>query len=110
LNQCTSPWMNACKPAENRAAVATSTHTSQTGHHHRSNRCLRCAQDQHSHRSDQWPRPVRPVHTKAQKWLETTWKPSKCIQHTISSSNFSPLLAMHESCQKCKIFNLELLK
>jgi hypothetical protein len=50
------------------------------------------------------------VHNKAQKWLETTWKPSKCIQQAISSSNFSPLLAMHESSQKCKTFNLELLK
>jgi hypothetical protein len=37
-------------------------------------------------------------------------KPSKCIQQAISSSNFSPLLAMHESSQKCKTFNLELLK
>jgi hypothetical protein len=52
LNQCTSPWTNACKPAENRAAAETSAHTGQTGHHHRSDRCLRCAQDQHSHRSD----------------------------------------------------------
>jgi hypothetical protein len=48
--------------------------------------------------------------TRAQKWLETTWKPSKCIQQAISSSNFSPLLAMHESSQKCNTFNLELLK
>jgi hypothetical protein len=54
--------------------------------------------------------PVRPVHNRAQKWLETTWKPSKCVQQTISSSNFSPLLAMHESSQKCKKFNLELFK
>jgi hypothetical protein len=46
------PWTNACKPAENRAAAATSAHTGQTGHHHRSDRSLRCAQDQHSHRSD----------------------------------------------------------
>jgi hypothetical protein len=29
---------------------------------------------------------------KAQKWLETTWKPSKCVQQAISSSNFSPLV------------------
>jgi hypothetical protein len=36
--------------------------------------------------------------------------PSKCIQQAISSSNFSPLLAMRESSQKCKTFNLELLK
>jgi hypothetical protein len=50
------------------------------------------------------------VHNRALKWLETTWKPSKCVQQAISSSNFSPLLAMHESSQKCKIFNLELLK
>jgi hypothetical protein len=52
LDQCTSPWTNACKPAENRAAATNSAHTSQTSHHHRSDRCLRCAQDQHSHRSD----------------------------------------------------------
>jgi hypothetical protein len=31
LNQCTSPWTKACKPAENRAAAATSAHTGQTG-------------------------------------------------------------------------------
>jgi hypothetical protein len=110
LNQCTSPWTNACKPLENRAAATLSAHTGQTGPHHRSDRCLRCAQDQHSHRSDRWPRPVRPVHNRAQKWLKTTWKPSKCVQQAISSSNFSPFLAMHESSQKCKTFNLELLK
>jgi hypothetical protein len=81
-----------------------------TGQHHRSDRCATCEQDQHSDRSDRWPRPVRPVHTRAQKWLEATWKPSKCIQQAISSSNFSPLLAMHESRKKCKTFNLELLK
>jgi hypothetical protein len=84
--------------------------TGQTGQHHRSDRCATCVQNQHSHRSDRWPWPVRPVHNRAQKWLETTWKPSKHVQQAISSSNFSPLLAMHESSQKCKTFNLELLK
>jgi hypothetical protein len=84
--------------------------TGQTGHHHRSDRCSICAQYLHSDRSDRWPRQVRPVHTRAQKWLETTWKPSKCIQQAISSSNFSPLLTMHESSQKCKTLKLELLK
>jgi hypothetical protein len=84
--------------------------TGQTGHHHRLDLCSACADDQHSDRSDQWPRPVRPVHTRGQKWFETTWKPSKCIQQAISSSNFSPLLAMHESSQKGKTFNLELPK
>jgi hypothetical protein len=52
LNQCTFPWMNACKPLENRATATLSAHTGQTGHHHQLDRCLRCAQDQHSHRSD----------------------------------------------------------
>jgi hypothetical protein len=47
---------------------------------------------------------------RAQKSLETTWKPSKCVQQAISSSNFSPLLTMHESSQKCQKFNQELLK
>jgi hypothetical protein len=42
--------------------------------------------------------------------LKTTWKPSKSVQQAISSSNFSPLLTMHESSQKCQKFNLELLK
>jgi hypothetical protein len=45
------------------AAAATSAHTGQTGHHHQSDRCLRCAQEQHT--------PVRPVtatgHTGAQQ-------------------------------------------
>jgi hypothetical protein len=50
------------------------------------------------------------VNNRAQKWLETIWNPSKSVQQAISSSNFSPLLEMHESSQKCKIFNLELLK
>jgi hypothetical protein len=95
---------------KNRAAATTLAHTGQTGHHHRSDRCPTCAQDQHSDRSDQWPRLVRPVHTRAQKWLETAWKLSKCIQQAISSSNFSPFLAVYESSQKCKTFNLELLK
>jgi hypothetical protein len=84
--------------------------TGQTGHHHRSERCPTYEEGQHSDRSDRWPWPVRPAHTRAQKRLETTWKPSKCIQQAISSSNFSPLLAMDESSQKCKTFNLELLK
>jgi hypothetical protein len=52
LNQCNSPWTNACKPLENSAAVTTSAHTGQTGHHHRSDRCPTCAQDQHSDWSD----------------------------------------------------------
>jgi hypothetical protein len=52
LNQCTSPWTNAGKPLENRAAATTSAHTGQTSHHHRSDRCPTCAQDQHSDRSD----------------------------------------------------------
>jgi hypothetical protein len=95
---------------KNRASATTSAHTGQTGHHHQSDRCPTCAQDQHSDWSDRWPRTVRPVHTRAQKWLKTTWKPSKCIQQDISSSNFSLSLAMHESSQKCKTFNLELLK
>jgi hypothetical protein len=81
----------------NRAAVTTSALTGQTGHHHRLDRCPTYAQDQHSDRSDRWPRPVWLVHNRAQKWLETAWKPSKCIQQAISSSNFSPLLEMHES-------------
>jgi hypothetical protein len=50
------------------------------------------------------------VYNRTQKWLETTRKPSKCVQQATSSSNFSPLFAMHESSQKCKKFNLELLK
>jgi hypothetical protein len=65
-----------------------STLTGQTGDLNRSYRCT--------------PEP--------RKRLETTWKASKCIQQAISSSNFSPLLTMHESSQKCKTFNLELLK
>jgi hypothetical protein len=69
----------------------------------RSDRCGTCEQNQHSDQLDWWPRPVKPVHTRAQKWLETTWKPSKCIQQAISSSNFSPLLAMHESSQNAKL-------
>jgi hypothetical protein len=110
-----SPWTHASSPEPmqlpldecmqnttwKHGSCNNSALTGQTGHHHRSDRCPTCAQDQHSDRSDRWPRPVRPVHTSAQKWLETTWKPSKCIHQAISSSNFSPLLAMHESRQKC---------
>jgi hypothetical protein len=110
LNQCNSPWTNACKPLENSAAVTTSAHTGQTGHHHRSDRC------QHAHRTstltgqtDDLDRSDRCT-PEPRKLLETTWKPSKCIQQAISSSNFSPLLVMHESSQKCKTLNLELLK
>jgi hypothetical protein len=57
--------------------------------------------------------PVRPVPltgqadatwetARDQKYLKTTWKPFKCVQQANSSSNFPPLLAMHESSQKCK--------
>jgi hypothetical protein len=62
------------------SSCISSAMTGQTGHHHRSDRCSTCEQDQLSDRSDRWPRPVRPVTHRAQKWLETTWKPSKCIQ------------------------------
>jgi hypothetical protein len=47
---------------------------------------------------------------RAQKYLGTTWKPSKCMQQAILSSKFPPLLTMHQSSQKCQKFNLELLK
>jgi hypothetical protein len=40
--------------------------------------------------------------TRAKDYLETTWKPSKCMQQAKTCSNFSPLLIMHESSQKCK--------
>jgi hypothetical protein len=45
-----------------------------------SDRCPTYEQNQHSNRSDWWPQPVRPVHNRAQICLETTWKPSRCIQ------------------------------
>jgi hypothetical protein len=63
LNQCNSPCTSACKPLENRAAATTSAYIGQTDHHHRSDRCPTCAQNQHSDWSDRCPRPVRPVHT-----------------------------------------------
>jgi hypothetical protein len=47
---------------------------------------------------------------RAQKLLKTTWKPSIFVQQAISISNFSSLLRMHESSQKCEKLNLELLK
>jgi hypothetical protein len=47
---------------------------------------------------------------RAQNLLEATWKHFKCMQQAKTSSNFSPLLAMHESSQKCKKCNLEVLK
>jgi hypothetical protein len=84
------------------SSCISSALTGQTGHYHRSDRCPTYEQGQHSDRSNRCPWPVRPVCNRAQKWLKTTWKPSKCIQQAISSSNFSPLLAMHESSQKCK--------
>jgi hypothetical protein len=89
-----------------------------------------------SYRSDRSTSPIRPVDKIAQHlgttsvrpvyltsqadatWetvrpqnkLETTWKPSKCMKQAKSCSNFSPLLAMHETSKKCKKCNLELLK
>jgi hypothetical protein len=52
LNQCTSPWTNACKPLEDRAVATTSALTGQTGNHNRSDRCPTYEQGQHSDRSD----------------------------------------------------------
>jgi hypothetical protein len=92
------------------SSCISSALTGQTGHNHRSDRCPTYEHGQHSDRSYRCTWPVRPVHTRAQKWLQTTCKPSKCIQQAISSSNFSPLLTMHESSKKCKTLNLELLK
>jgi glutaredoxin-related protein len=39
---------------------------------------------------------------RAQKYLETIWKPSKCVQQAISSPNFTTFLKMHESSQNAK--------
>jgi hypothetical protein len=106
LNQCNSPWTNACKPPHETEQLHPLS----------------------SHRSDRSPSPVRPVYkiahhlrttpvrpvpltgqadatwetAWAQKEIKTTWKPSKCVQQAISSSNLSPLLTMHESSQKCQ--------
>jgi hypothetical protein len=92
-----SLWTNATPPGRMHAkhhlkqgSCNNSALTGQTGCHHRSDWCSTCAQDQHSDRSNRWPRPVRPVHTRAQKWLETTLKPSKCIQQAISSQTSPP--------------------
>jgi hypothetical protein len=81
------------------SSCTSSALTSHTGRHHRSDRCSTFEQDQPSDWSDRWPRPVRPVTHRAQKWLEITWKPSKSIQKVKTCSNFSPLLTMHESSQ-----------
>jgi hypothetical protein len=84
---CTrSPWTNATPPGwmqttwRKQSSYISSALTGQTGRHHWSDQCATCEQGQHSDQSDRWLQPVRPVHTIAQKWLETTWKPSKCIQ------------------------------
>jgi hypothetical protein len=97
LNQCNSPWTNACKtPLETRQLQQLSSHRSDW-----STPLVRPVCNMWTGPT-LWP--VRPVHTRAQKWLETTSKPSKCIQQAISSSNFSPLLALHESSQKMQNF------
>jgi hypothetical protein len=85
------------------SSCISSALTGQTGHNHRSDRCATYEQGQHSDRSDR----CTPEHRNRLKSLENLLK---CIQQAISSSNFSPLLTMHESSQKCKTFNLELLK
>jgi hypothetical protein len=79
------------------------TTTGQTGAQHVHRTSTLTGQTGDRDRSDRWPRPVRPVHNRAQKWLETTWKSSKCIQQAISSSNLSPLLTMHESNKNAKL-------
>jgi hypothetical protein len=48
------------------SSCISSVATGQTSQHHRSDWCSTCAQDQHSDQSDWWPRPVRPVHNRAQ--------------------------------------------
>jgi hypothetical protein len=73
------------------SSYISSSLTSQTGHHHRSNRCSTYAQDQHSDKSNRWPQPVRPVHNRAQKWLENTWKQAQtsppCWQYMNQAQN-----------------------
>jgi hypothetical protein len=72
-----SPWTNATPPGRMHANHHLKIGQLQQFSSHRSDRstppvtdrCSTCAQDQHS---DRWPRPVWPVHTRAQKWLETT--------------------------------------
>jgi hypothetical protein len=52
-------------------------------------------------------RPMRPtLHQTFQKLLGPIGTPSKCSQVPKSCTNFSPLLAMHESRQNVKSFNI----
>jgi hypothetical protein len=51
-----------------------------------------------------------PLHQTAQKLSKPIRTPSKHSQVSKIGTNLSPLLTMHESSQKCKKCNLELLK
>jgi hypothetical protein len=52
LNQCNSPWTNACKTPLEQGSCNSPALTGQTGQHDRSDQCAKCEQDQHSDRSD----------------------------------------------------------
>jgi hypothetical protein len=114
LNQCNSPWMNACEPPHEQEQL----------------------QQLSSHRSDRSPSPVRPVDKMPSTWElhRSNWCPSsarlmppgklselknssKPLRNLLNACNkpfqaqtSPPLLTMHESSPKYKKCNLELLK
>jgi hypothetical protein len=85
------------------AAAATSAHTGQTGHHHRSDRCLRCAQDQHSHRSDRCTTEPRNGSKPPGNFLNVSSKP-------FQAQTSPPCWQCMNQAKNAKKFNLELLK
>jgi hypothetical protein len=90
-----------------------------TGMQHRAKSCSLClGRFDRLHRAVRLPtchltawgrldRPMRPaLHQTFQKLPESIGTPSKCSQVPKTCTNFSPLLAMHESRQNAKSFNI----
>jgi hypothetical protein len=61
VNQCNSPWTNACEPLHEQTSCISSTLTSHTGAPHRSNWWTRLPSTWELHPLDRFPSPVRPM-------------------------------------------------
>jgi hypothetical protein len=87
------------------APVRPVTTTSQTGAQHVHRTSTLAGQTSDLDRSDRCTPEPRNGSKPPENLLNASSKPFQA-----QTSNFSPLLAMHESSQKCKKCNLELLK
>jgi hypothetical protein len=75
LNQCNSPWTNACEPPHETEQLHQLSSHGQTGHPHRSDRWTRSPSTCELHWSDRCPTLVRPMPPEKLQELKNSSKP-----------------------------------